>query len=169
MYYIFKQPLYISSMYHLGWIYGYKGCLICNVCCKISQKAFKSNKHYIPSKFSPRFDIHDFNLWIHSWNASRDPDICWPLMHWMMTEPRDCRDQIQLQKRKKKSQVARSGEYGGCGKTVTFFDFKKFFTSLGSCVGGLLWSMRTCQNPDTGCRWYYFLSFSGKTDRWRLR
>lgn len=96
-----NRYIYISSMYHLGWIYGYKGCLICNVYCKISQKAFKSNKHYIPSKFSPRFDIHDFNLWIHFWNASRDVDICWPLMNWMMTEPRDCQDQIQLQKRKK--------------------------------------------------------------------
>lgn len=51
MYYIFKQPLYISAMYHLGWIYGYEGCLICNVYCKISQKAFKSNRHYIPQSF----------------------------------------------------------------------------------------------------------------------
>lgn len=61
-------------------------------------------------------------------------------------------------KKEKKSQVARSGEYGGCGKTVTFSDFKKYFTNLGSCVGGLLWSIRTCLNTDTGCRLYYLYS-----------
>lgn len=158
MYYIFKQPLYISAMYHLGWIYGYEGCLICNVYCKISQKAFKSNRHYIPQSFlrglifmisifeSISEMLHGTLISVDRWCTER-----WPSQGIVET----CNhDQIQLQKRKKKSQVARSGEYGGCGKTVTFSDFKKYFTNLGSCVGGLLWSIRTCLNTDTGCRLY---------------
>jgi hypothetical protein len=38
---------------------------------------------------------------------------------------------------KEKVAWARAGEYGGCGKTVTFSDFKYCFTSSDVCEGAL--------------------------------
>ena len=49
-------------------------------------------------------------------------------------------DQIRtfsVLEKEKKVAGARSEEYGGCSKTVTFSDLRTYFTSSGVCVGAL--------------------------------
>lgn len=55
----------------------YKGFQYLRVLYKnLKRNWFKKwNKNDIRSKYSPRNEIHDFNLWIHFWNATRYADI----------------------------------------------------------------------------------------------
>ena len=76
-----------------------------------------------------------------------------------MADPSACRDwYFRLARNafnfgnKKKSHGARSGEYGGCGKTVTFSFFKNAVTIAEVLAGALSCRRRTCLKPVAGRR-----------------
>lgn len=51
------------------------------------------NEHYILLKYSPRFDLHNFNPWSHFWNASHKWfNLGWSGRYEMMAEQKNCRD-----------------------------------------------------------------------------
>ena len=89
----------------------------------------------MPSKYSPWLEMQSFSWCIHFLKASRYADFGTVIRYWWMADPSACRDWYFRPARnafnfgnKKKSHGARSGEYGGWGKTVTFSFFKNAVT-----------------------------------------
>ena len=85
----------------------------------------------MPSKYSPWLEMQSFSRCIHFLKASRYADLGTVIRYWWMADPSASRDWYFSPARnafnfgnKKKSHGARSGEYGGWGKTVTFSFFK---------------------------------------------
>ena len=79
--------------------------------------------------------MQSFSRCIHFLKASRYADLGTVIRYWWMADPSACRDWYFRPARnafnfgnKKKSHGARSGEYGGWGKTVTFSFFKNAVT-----------------------------------------
>ena len=84
----------------------------------------------MPSKYSPWLEMQSFSRCIHFLKASRYADL-----GTVIRDPSACRDWYFRPARnafnfgnKKKSHGARSGEYGGWGKTDTFSFFKNAVT-----------------------------------------
>lgn len=64
-------------------------------CIGKNRKSFRFeywNQHFILSENLSRFEIHNFNIWIHFKNASRYADLGIPLKHWPMAESKVCND-----------------------------------------------------------------------------
>lgn len=64
-------------------------------CIGKNRKSFRFeywNQHFILSKYLSRFEIHNFNIWIHFKKASRYADLGIPLKHWPMAEPKASRN-----------------------------------------------------------------------------
>lgn len=77
------------------------------------------NEHYILLKYSPRFDLHNFNPWSHFWNASHKWfNLGWSGRYEMMAEQKNCRDLERRPDKWKKKKVTWTifVEYGECGK-----------------------------------------------------
>lgn len=82
------KPVPISTEFDLRF-YRYVKCIGQN------RKSFRLkywNQHFIPLKYSPRFEKHNFNIWIHFKNASRYADLGILLKHWPMAESKASRN-----------------------------------------------------------------------------
>ena len=95
----------------------YDGCSICHVHFRILilKNSTRINKINFFVKYSPGLKIHYFNPWIHFYNASRHSDLDTPLRHWELHVSAKC----LLELLTTSNSWGRSGEFGGCGKTVT--------------------------------------------------
>lgn len=112
------------------------------------------NEHYILLKYSPRFDLHNFNPWSHFWNASQKWfNLGWSGSYEMMAEQKNCRNLERRPDKWKKKKVTWTifVEYGECGKGVTLSIPKNCFkgSDVHVCDGASPWSRRTGLNPDT--------------------
>lgn len=82
------KPVPISTEFDFRF-YRYLKCIGQN------RKSFRLkywNQHFIPSKYLSRFEIHNFNIWIHFKNASRYADLGILLKHWPMAESKASRN-----------------------------------------------------------------------------
>ena len=121
----------------------------------------------MPSKYSPWLEMQSFSRCIHFLKASRYADLGTVIRYWWMADPSACRDWYFHPARnafnfgnKKISHGARSGEYGGRGKTVTFSFFKNAVTIAEVWAGALSFRWWTCLKPVAGRRfWYFFFQF----------
>ena len=98
----------------------FDGCSICHVHFRILKKnqlryQKDLNKINLFVKYSPGLKTHYFNPWIHFYNASRHSDLDTPLRHWELHVSAKC----LLELLTTSNSWGRSGEFGGCGKTVT--------------------------------------------------
>ena len=108
----------------------------------------------MPSKYSPWLEMQSFSRCIHFLKASRYADLGTVIRYWWMADPSACRDWYFRPARnafnfgnKRKSHGARSGEYRGWGKTVTFSFFKNAVTIAEVWAGALSCRRRTCLKP----------------------
>ena len=117
--------------------------------------------HFMPSKYSPWLEMKSFSRCIHFLKATRYADLGTVIRYWWMADPSACRDWYFRQARnafnfgnKKKSHGARSGEYGGWGKRVTFSFFKDAVTIAEVWAGALSCRRRKCLKPVAGRRFW---------------
>ena len=96
-----------------------KGCInVCHVHFRILKKnSTQINNINFFVKNPPGLKIHYFNPnpWIHFYNASQHSDLDTPLRHWGLHVIAKC----LLERLTTSNSWGWSGEYGGCGKTVT--------------------------------------------------
>ena len=137
----------------------YEGCSkwIAYFYLETSNFKLAQSTHFMPSKYSPWLEMQSFSRCIHFLKVSRYADLGTVIRYWWMADPSACRDWYFRQARnafnfgnKKKSHGARSGEYGGWGKTVTFSFFKNAVTIAEVWAGALSCRRRTCLKPVAG-------------------
>ena len=117
----------------------------------------------MPSRYSPWLEMQSFSRCIHFLKASQYADLGTVIRYWWMADPSACRDWYFRPARnafnfgnKKKSHGARSGEYGGWGKTVTFSFFKNAVTIAEVWAGALSCRRWTCLKPVALRRFFTF-------------
>jgi hypothetical protein len=123
--------------------------------------SYFSSKVFISCpRSTPRgLEMQSFSRCIHFLKASRYADLGTVIRYWWMADLSACRDLYFRPARKnfnfgnkKKSHGARSGEYGGWGKTVTFSFFKNAETIAEVWSGALSCRRPICLKPVTGRR-----------------
>ena len=114
-----------------------------------------------PPKYSPWLEMQSFSRCIHFLKASRYADLGTVIRYWWMADRSACRDWYFRPARnafnfgnKKKSHGARSGDYEGWGKTVTFSFFKNAVTIAEVWAGALSCRRWTCLKPVAGRRFW---------------
>ena len=159
------QPYYIleESIFNFRYIRPYEGCSKWNAYFYLETSNFKLAQKYsfhalevLPvarhAKFQPMYPLLEGVTvrWFRHSNKVLMNGRSKCLSGLVFPPSKEC---FQFRK-KKKSHGARSGEYGGWGKTVTFYFFKNAVTIAEVWAGALSCRRRTCLKPVAGRRFW---------------